>query len=170
MSDPFSTAKFITEYGILIAIAAVFIWQQITSSKTLSKIERYFDGEAMKDINLDQTRAIISAEMARTQGEIILEVIRIKINNHLEETERVENRIDLFVDRAYSAGVSYCRKFEYQGKPLSMLFESAWKETVKKQMRLDCQNHEIDMPRIDAIYSSIFNRFKTSFNDKIDEE
>lgn len=168
--DPFTAAKLISEYGTLIAIAAVFIWQQITSQKTLIKIERYFDGEAMKNVNLDQARGIISVEMERAKCEITLEIIRIKINNHLDETDRVNTRIDMFVDRAYSAGVSHCRKFEYQGKPLAMFFESAWKEIVKNQMRLDCQDHAVDMPRMDAIYSAIFNRFKTAFNDKIDEE
>lgn len=168
--DPITVTKFISEYGTLITIAGVFIWQQITSQKTLMKIEKYFDGEAMKNINLDQARGIISAEMERTRSEITLEVIRIKLNNHLEETDRINTRIDMFVDRAYSYGVSHCRKFEYQGKPLAMFFESAWKEIVKNQMRLDCQEHTIDMPRMDALYSSIFNRFKTMFNDKIDEE
>lgn len=168
--DPLTFIKFISENGILITIAGVFIWQQITQQRILNKIEKYFDGEAMKDINLDQARGIISAEMERAKNEITLEVIRIKLNNHLEEKERVNARIDMFVDRAYSYGVSHCRKFEYQDKPLALFFESAWKECVKNQMRLDCQDHEVDMPRMDAIYSAIFNRFKTSFNDKIDEE
>lgn len=180
-------SKAIADFGALAVIAGVFmvivllmfsffIYQLFTQQKQLASIAEFsqkamgfFEDSAMRHVNLDQARGLISTELEKAKNEAVVQVVRIKQKNHLDDKEAVNNKIDSYLDRSYSSTISLLRKFDFQDKNLSTFMESNWKEKVKSQMQKDCSNHDIDVQRIEESYAVLFNSFKISFNLKIDE-
>ncbi len=159
----------------ILLILSLFVYQLFTQQKKLTAIAefsetamKYFEEMAMRNVNLDQARGLISLELERSKDETIIQVVKIKQKNHLDDIDAVQDKINSFLDRLYSGGVSMLRKFDFQGKNLSTFMESHWKEIVKKQMLRDCTNHEIDIHRLEESYTILFMSFKTNFNSKID--
>ncbi|MCL1942544.1 MAG: hypothetical protein FWF54_03220 [Candidatus Azobacteroides sp.] len=160
----------------VLLMLSFFVYQLFTQQKKLSAIAEfsgkamgYFEDTAMRNVNLDQARGLISFELERAKNETVIQVVKIKQKNNLDDTDAVQDKIVIFLDRLYSSSVSLLRKFDFQGKSLSTFMESNWKETVKKQMIKDCLNHEIDIHRLEESYIVLFSSFKASFNSKIDE-
>lgn len=180
-------SKAMVDFGALTVIAGVFmvivllmfsffIYQLFTQQKKLASIAEFsekamgfFENSAIRNVNLDQARGLISTELEKAKNEVIVQVVKIKQKNHLDDIEAVNNKIDSFLDRSYSSTVALLRKFDFQEKNLSTFMESNWKEKVKGQMQRDCSNHDVDVQRIDESYSVLFNTLKISFNLKIDE-
>lgn len=186
-SSSIDFAKAVADFGALSVMAGVlivlvllmfafFMYQLFSQQKSLAKIALfseeamvYFKDRAMRMINLDQARGLISIELNRSRLEVVVQVIKIKENYHLENRDRVERTVTLFLDRLYASNIGYMNKFEYGGQLMSMFFDNGWKEIIRQQMIEDCENKEIRIHQLNDRYSIQFLQFQTAANQKIDE-
>ena len=179
-------SRAVAEYGILIVIAGVMLvlflvqtffigYQILTRDKHIRVIAEFsrkalgfFEDEALRNINLDQTRGLVSSEFERAKSDTIIQVAKIKQCNNLDDREYVTHKIDAFIDQSYSNMVTILRKFVYDKNNLATFMDAAWPAAIKHQMLRDCENHEIDIARLSDSYGLLFTKFKSEFNTKID--
>lgn len=157
-------------------MVVVVLYQIFTQNRRLDviagfskKAMGYFEDYAFRNVNLDQARGLITSKFEHARYEIVVQTIKIKQSNNLQDKDYVEAKIDAFIDKSYSSVISLLRKFTYQEKNLSSYMESAWKAKIRIQMLRDCETHEINVQKIDDTYNLLFNSFIVSFNIKIDE-
>ncbi len=180
-------ARAVADYGALVTIAGVFmllvlilfcyfVYQLFVTTKKVDKIAAavakvtdFFSDKSMRMVNIDQARAIVSNEFNRAAAEVALQVIKIKNANHLDDREAVERNVATFLNRLYASNVGFMRKFEYEGQALSAFLESTWKDAIAKRMLDDCTIHEYNVNRLEDSYRDLFNGFKGTFNQKIDD-
>jgi len=169
-------AKEIANYSLLVVASALclsfstvllvlFVSQVRKQNRSLS---RFLEVHECRKVNIDQARSLMDSEFDKTRLEIIVHIIKIKQKNDLDNKCAISEKINLLIDVLYANNVSALRKFDFQNKVLSSFMECGWKDVVRRQMLTDCENHEIDIHKLDTAYRNIFLSFKTSYNLKIE--
>lgn len=183
-------AKGISDYGILIMLAALMlafmIYQIVDNFRRQKRYEEqndglaamaefakkaaeFFEERAARKVNIDQARATISTDLNRTAQAIVVQVVKIKEANNLEQTDIVRRNIETFLNGMYAASESFLRKFEFEGHPLSTFIESSWKEQIKQRMIEDCAVHDYNISRLEEVYRDVMLGYKSLVNKKLDD-
>lgn len=189
-SEVIDVAKGISDYGAVIMLAALMIvyiiWQIVDNFRRQKRYEEqntgmaamaefarraadFFEEKAARKVNVDQARAIVSAEFHRVVGAVVVEIVEIKEANNLDQANIVQGKIEMFLDGMYASTESFLRKFEFEGHSLHSFLESEWKSQTKRRMTDDCTTHEYNIGRLKGSYDNEFTSHKNVVYQKLDE-
>jgi len=138
----------------------------IVESSTI--VMEYFKEMALRKVNVDQARSLIASELEKSKLDIIINIVKTKKTNNLDDSEHIDKKVRDFVERAYENNAAMLRKFEFQGKVLAFFLENDWKNEVYRQAIKDCSNSVIDIHKLESTYRALFDKFKNGLNNKID--
>jgi hypothetical protein len=196
MGDTIELGKTISELGILVVIAAMFLIDNYRSRRYNRKRDEERDRAimeqdkmlrehisvisdfskagldlikiaSMKQVDIDQAKNLIRINLDQIKGEVVMNVIKIKQKNSLDDRDAVKMKVNLLLNSLYDSSVSFFRNIEYNSRPISFLFESAWKLEVRDYMIKDCEGSEIDIYMLDGRYAALFNSYKVSLYNKL---
>lgn len=189
-SEVIDVAKGISDYGAVIMLAALMmvyiVWQIVDNFRRQKRYEEqntglavmaefakraaeYFEERAERKVSIDQARAIISTEFARTTQAVAMQIVKIKEANNLDQTDLVRRNVETFLNGLYASTEGMLRKFEFEGHPLSTFIESSWKEQLKARMVEDCATHDFNISRLEEVYRDEFLSYKSLLNQKLDD-
>lgn len=189
-SEVIDVAKGISDYGAVIMLAALMmvyiVWQIVDNFRRQKRYEEqntglammaefarraaeYFEERAERKVSIDQARAIISTEFARTTQAVAMQIVKIKEANNLDQTDLVRRNVETFLNGLYASTEGMLRKFEFEGHPLSTFIESSWKEQLKARMVEDCATHDFNISRLEEVYRDEFLGYKSLLNQKLDD-
>jgi len=165
---------------VIFLLLSYVVWQLRFVTKSLivkidvihqsaEKVSKYFEKDSFRSVDIDAARALISCQLELSRNSILVFIAKIKQRNHLDDKKAIEEKIDLFLDKAYGINESFLRKFDFQGRALSSFLRVEWKDAVKKKVVKDCDNNTMDCHKIESTYIALFDSFKLEINRKIDD-
>lgn len=100
-------------------------------SESSSKVTEFFDGAADSTIGVTEAQILIRREF-NCLGHILKYVIlRIRLENHIDNKESVIKKVDILVNNEYSELCGIMSNFNCDGKSLSTIFELRDNEAIK---------------------------------------
>lgn len=100
-------------------------------SESSSKINEFFDGAADSTIGVTEAQILIRREF-NCLGHILKYVIlRIRLENHIDNKESIVKKVDILVNNEYSELCGLMSNFNCDGKSLSTIFELQDNEAIK---------------------------------------
>lgn len=100
-------------------------------SESSSKVTEFFDGAADSTIGVTEAQILIRREF-NCLGHILKYVIlRIRLENHIDNKESVIKKVDILVNNEYSELCGLMSNFNCDGKSLSTIFELQDNEAIK---------------------------------------
>lgn len=100
-------------------------------SESSSKVTEFFDGAADSTIGVTEAQILIRREF-NCLGHILKYVIlRIRLENHIDNKESVIKKVDILVNNEYSELCGIMSNFNCDGKSLSTIFELQDNEAIK---------------------------------------
>lgn len=100
-------------------------------SESSSKVTEFFEGAADSTIGVTEAQILIRREF-NCLGHILKYVIlRIRLENHIDNKESVIKKVDILVNNEYSELCGLMSNFNCDGKSLSTIFELQDNEAIK---------------------------------------
>ena len=160
-----------------IRVRAKQLESQTRDLNALTEFVKTLRENAMRNVNIDQTRILISSELERSKNAILFFIGKTIQKNNLSDKDAIKEKVTLFSNKTYGANISVLNKFDYQQKPLSSFFEEDWRDDIREKMIEEFEKFEkvedlsvlMDCNKIEAKYSAFFDEYKRIINSKIDE-
>lgn len=103
-------------------------------SESSSKVTEFFNGAADSTIGVTEAQILIRREF-NCLGHILKYVIlRIRLENHIDNKESVIKKVDILVNNEYSELCGLMSNFNCNGKSLSTIFELQDNEEIKNMV------------------------------------
>lgn len=128
--------KFISEFGILVVIAGLYLYERFMSDRDSSKLlgdlkillEKLNEKECAKaraNLTVHELRAALDLYLSSQKCELIAECDAIVTINHINDNPEVtKKRIKSMVRRVHARHKDFIDRFTYEGKELGAMLDS----------------------------------------------
>lgn len=138
-------------------------------SESFSKITEFFDGAADSTIGVTEAQILIRREF-NCLGHILKYVIlRIRLENHIDNKESVIKKVDILVNNEYSELCGLMSNFNCDGKSLSTIFELQDNEAIKDMVieQIYIPKDQFSISNMDQSVSMYLNGLKLMYLKKL---
>lgn len=138
-------------------------------SESSSKVTEFFDGAADSTIGVTEAQILIRREF-NCLGHILKYVIlRIRLENHIDNKESVIKKVDILVNNEYSELCGLMSNFNCDGKSLSIIFELQDNEAIKDMVieQIYIPKDQFSISNMDQSVSMYLNELKLMYLKKL---
>lgn len=154
---------------IMIVLLIYTIWNLNSKVSTIEtsakKSEAYFNGAADSTIGKTEAQILIRREVNCLGHILKYSIIRIRLENHIDNKEATKKKIDVLVNNEFSELQGLFSNFTVQGKTLSVVLEhkdtEAIKDLLKEQVYLP--KDQFSIHRMDESVSLFLNGLKLMY-------
>lgn len=138
-------------------------------SESSSKVTEFFDGAADSTIGVTEAQILIRREF-NCLGHILKYVIlRIRLENHIDNKESVIKKVDILVNNEYSELCGLMSNFNCDGKSLLTIFELQDNEAIKDMVieQIYIPKDQFSISNMDQSVSMYLNELKLMYLKKL---
>lgn len=138
-------------------------------SESSSKVTEFFDGAADSTIGVTEAQILIRREF-NCLGDILkYAILRIRLENHIDNKESVIKKVDILVNNEYSELCGLMSNFNCDGKSLSTIFELQDNEEIKDMVieQIYIPKDQFSISNMDQSVSMYLNGLKLMYLKKL---
>lgn len=138
-------------------------------SESSSKVTEFFDGAADSTIGVTEAQILIRREF-NCLGQILkYAILRIRLENHIDNEESVIKKVDILVNNEYSELCGLMSNFNCDGKSLSTIFELQDNEEIKDMVieQIYIPKDQFSISNMDQSVSMYLNGLKLMYLKKL---
>lgn len=160
----------------IIIIVILFIWQIFVLSGKLNtiygaaiKTTEYFETSAEGDIGPSQAQVIVRRNFNSLSQAIKYYILRIRLENHIDDKNKIEVKIDMLVRNEFSELTTYLSNFKCNKKVLSFIVEDDDIQMVEDFIfeQVYIPKNDFTISNMDQSTSIFINGLKLSYIKKI---
>ena len=160
----------------IIIIVILFIWQIFVLSGKLNtiygaavKTTEYFETSAEGDIGPSQAQVIVRRNFNSLSQAIKYYILRIRLENHIDDKDKVKVKIDRLVRNEFSELTTYLSNFKCNKKVLSFIVEDDDIQMVEDFIfeQVYIPKNDFTISNMDQSTSIFINGLKLSYIKKI---
>ena len=160
----------------IIIIVILFIWQIFVLSGKLNtiygaaiKTTEYFETSAEGDIGPSQAQVIVRRNFNSLSQVIKYYILRIRLENHIDDRDRIKIKIDRLVRNEFSELTTYLSNFKCNEKVLSFIVEDDDIQMVEDFIleQVYIPKDDFTISNMDQSTSIFINGLKLSYIKKI---
>lgn len=160
----------------IIIIVILFIWQIFVLSGKLNtiygaavKTTEYFETSAEGDIGPSQAQVIVRRNFNSLSQAIKYYILRIRLENHIDDKNKVKVKIDRLVRNEFSELTTYLSNFKCNEKVLSFIVEDDDIQMVEDFIfeQVYIPKNDFTISNMDQSTSIFINGLKLSYIKKI---
>lgn len=138
-------------------------------SESSSKITEFFDGAADSTIGVTEAQILIRREFNCLGYILKYAILRIRLENHIDNKELVIKKVDILVNNEYSELCGLMSNFNCDGKSLSTIFELQDNETIKDMVieQIYIPKDQFSISNMDQSVSMYLNGLKLMYLKKL---
>lgn len=138
-------------------------------SESSSKITEFFDGAADSTIGVTEAQILIRREFNGLGYILKYAILRIRLENHIDNKESVIKKVDILVNNEYSELCGLMSNFNRDGKSLSTIFELQDNEAIKDMVieQIYIPKDQFSISNMDQSVSMYLNGLKLMYLKKL---
>lgn len=138
-------------------------------SESSSKITEFFDGAADSTIGVTEAQILIRREFNCLGYILKYAILRIRLENNIDNKESVIKKVDILVNNEYSELCGLMSNFNCDGKSLSTIFELQDNEAIKDMVieQIYIPKDEFSISNMDQSVSMYLNGLKLMYLKKL---
>lgn len=138
-------------------------------SESSSKITEFFDGAADSTIGVTEAQILIRREFNCLGYILKYDILRIRLENHIDNKESVIKKVDILVNNEYSELCGLMSNFNCNGKSLSTIFELQDNEAIKDMVieQIYIPKDQFSISNMDQSVSMYLNGLKLMYLKKL---
>nr|DAX01136.1 MAG TPA: hypothetical protein [Bacteriophage sp.] len=138
-------------------------------SESSSKITEFFDGAADSTIGVTEAQILIRREFNCLGYILKYAILRIRLENHIDNKESVIKKVDILVNNEYSELCGLMSNFNCDGKSLSTTFELQDNEAIKDMVieQIYIPKDQFSISNMDQSVSMYLNGLKLMYLKKL---
>lgn len=138
-------------------------------SESSSKITEFFDGAADSTIGVTEAQILIRREFNCLGYILKYAILRIRLENHIDNKELVIRKVDILVNNEYSELCGLMSNFNCDGKSLSTIFELQDNEAIKDMVieQIYIPKDQFSISNMDQSVSMYLNGLKLMYLKKL---
>lgn len=138
-------------------------------SESSSKITEFFDGAADSTIGVTEAQILIRREFNCLGYILKYAILRIRLENHIDNKESVIKKVDILVNNEYSELCGLMSNFNCDGKSLSTIFELQDNEAIKDMVieQIYIPKDQFSISNMDQSISMYLNGLKLMYLKKL---
>lgn len=138
-------------------------------SESSSKITEFFDGAADSTIGVTEAQILIRREFNCLDYILKYAILRIRLENHIDNKESVIKKVDILVNNEYSELCGLMSNFNCDGKSLSTIFELQDNEAIKDMVieQIYIPKDQFSISNMDQSVSMYLNGLKLMYLKKL---
>lgn len=138
-------------------------------SESSSKITEFFDGAADSTIGVTEAQILIRREFNCLGYILKYAILRIRLENHIDNKESVIKKVDILVNNEYSELCGLMSNFDCDGKSLSTIFELQDNEAIKDMVieQIYIPKDQFSISNMDQSVSMYLNGLKLMYLKKL---
>lgn len=160
----------------IIIIVILFIWQIFVLSGKLNtiygaaiKTTEYFETSAEGDIGPSQAQVIVRRNFNSLSQAIKYYILRIRLENHIDDRDRIKVKIDRLVRNEFSELTTYLSNFKCNKKVLNFIVEDDDIQMIEDFIfeQVYIPKNDFTISNMDQSTSIFINGLKLSYIKKI---
>lgn len=138
-------------------------------SESSSKVTEFFDGAADSTIGVTEAQILIRREFNCLGYILKYAILRIRLENHIDNKESVIKKVDILVNNEYSELCGLMSNFNCDGKSLSTIFELQDNEAIKDMVieQIYIPNDQFSISNMDQSVSMYLNGLRLLYLKKL---
>lgn len=158
---------------VLVVMFMYTIWnlnKKISAvSESSSKVTEFFDGAADSTIGVTEAQVLIRMEFNCLGHILKYTILRIRLENHIDNKESVIKKVDILVNNEYSELCGLMSNFNCNGKSLSTIFELQDNEAIKDMVieQIYIPKDQFSISNMDQSVSMYLNGLKLMYLKKL---
>lgn len=138
-------------------------------SESSSKITEFFDGAADSTIGVTEAQILIRREFNCLGYILKYAILRIRLENHIDNKESVIKKVDILVNNEYSELCGLMSNFNCDGKSLSTISELQDNEAIKDMVieQIYIPKDQFSISNMDQSVSMYLNGLKLMYLKKL---
>lgn len=138
-------------------------------SESSSKVTEFFDGAADSTIGVTEAQILIRREFNCLGHILKYSILRIRLENHIDNKESVIKKVDILVNNEYSELCGLMSNFNCDGKSLSTIFELQDNEAIKDMVieQIYLPKDQFSISNMDQSVSMYLNGLKLMYLKKL---
>lgn len=138
-------------------------------SESSSKVTEFFDGAADSTIGVTEAQILIRSEFNCLGHILKYTILRIRLENHIDNKESVIKKVDILVNNEYSELCGLMSNFNCDGKSLSTIFELQDNEAIKDMVieQIYIPKDQFSISNMDQSVSMYLNGLKLMYLKKL---
>lgn len=138
-------------------------------SESSSKVTEFFDGAADSTIGVTEAQVLIRMEFNCLGYILKYAILRIRLENHIDNKESVIKKVDILVNNEYSELCGLMSNFNCDGKSLSTIFELQDNEAIKDMVieQIYIPKDQFSISNMDQSVSMYLNGLKLMYLKKL---
>lgn len=138
-------------------------------SESSSKVTEFFDGAADSTIGVTEAQILIRREFNCLGHILKYSILRIRLENHIDNKESVIKKVDILVNNEYSELCGLMSNFNCDGKSLSTIFELQDNEAIKDMVieQIYIPKDQFSISNMDQSVSMYLNGLKLMYLKKL---
>ena len=138
-------------------------------SESSSKITEFFDGAADSTIGVTEAQILIRREFNCLSYILKYAILRIRLENNIDNKESVIKKVDILVNNEYSELCGLMSNFNCDGKSLSTIFELQDNEAIKDMVieQIYIPKDQFSISNMDQSVSMYLNGLKLMYLKKL---
>lgn len=138
-------------------------------SESSSKVTEFFDGAADSTIGVTEAQILIRREFNCLGYILKYAILRIRLENHIDNKESVIKKVDILVNNEYSELCGLMSNFNCDGKSLSTVFELQDHEAIKDMVieQIYIPKDQFSISNMDQSVSMYLNGLKLMYLKKL---
>lgn len=138
-------------------------------SESSSKVTEFFDGAADSTIGVTEAQILIRSEFNCLGNILKYAILRIRLENHIDNKESVIKKVDILVNNEYSELCGLMSNFNCDGKSLSTIFELQDNESIKDMVieQIYIPKDQFSISNMDQSVSMYLNGLKLMYLKKL---
>lgn len=138
-------------------------------SESSSKVTEFFDGAADSTIGVTEAQILIRREFNCLGYILKYAILRIRLENHIDNKESVIKKVDILVNNEYSELCGLMSNFNCDGKSLSTILELQDNEAIKDMVieQIYIPKDQFSISNMDQSVSMYLNGLKLMYLKKL---
>lgn len=138
-------------------------------SESSSKVTEFFGGAADSTIGVTEAQILIRREFNCLGYILKYAILRIRLENHIDNKESVIKKVDILVNNEYSELCGLMSNFNCNGKSLSTIFELQDNEAIKDMVieQIYIPKDQFSISNMDQSVSMYLNGLKLMYLKKL---
>lgn len=138
-------------------------------SESSSKVTEFFDGAADSTIGVTEAQILIRREFNCLGYILKYAILRIRLENHIDNKESVIKKVDILVNNEYSELCGLMSNFNCDGRSLSTIFELQDNEAIKDMVieQIYIPKDQFSISNMDQSVSMYLNGLKLMYLKKL---
>lgn len=138
-------------------------------SESSSKVTEFFDGAADSTIGVTEAQILIRREFNCLGHILKYSILRMRLENHIDNKESVIKKVDILVNNEYSELCGLMSNFNCDGKSLSTIFELQDNEAIKDMVieQIYIPKDQFSISNMDQSVSMYLNGLKLMYLKKL---